>query len=260
MSAERAPRIRWRQLPAAELRAPFQPRAGQPDFQRHIDGYRRLSAKAREHLAGELDLRYGEGPLQALDAYRGRPGKLPVLLFFHGGYWRSLDKHDVAFALEALVDEGALAVSVNYDLCPAASLDRVVAQAREAAVFVWREAARLGGDRERMFRRSSAGGHLAMMCLNTDWSRSGLPAEPFKGAVALSGVFELEPVLHISVNDDVRLDGAMARRNSPLLHPPRGRMPLLLAAGEEEPEGWIAQGRLHAACRAQGNAAEFWPW
>ena len=98
-----------------------------------------------------------------------------------------------------------------------------------------------------------------MMCLNADWSRSGLPAEPFKGAVALSGVFELEPVLHISVNDDVRLDGAMARRNSPLLHPPRWRMPLLLAAGEEEPAGWIAQSAdFHAACRAQGNAAEFW--
>ena len=261
MSAERAARnSSWRRLPAAELERHFNPRVAVCGFQRHIDDYRRLSAKAREHLAGELDLRYGEGPLQTLDAYRGRPGALPVLLFFHGGYWRSLDKHDVAFALEALVDEGALAVNVNYDLCPAVSLDRVVAQAREAAAFVWREAGRLGGDRERMFLAGhSAGGHLAMMCLNTDWSRSGLPAEPFKGAVALSGVFELEPVLHISVNDDVRMDGAMARRNSPLLHPPQGRLPLLLAVGEDETPGWIAQSAdFHAACRAQGNPAEFW--
>jgi arylformamidase len=254
-----ARRTSWRQMPAAELERQFNPRASLPDFQRHIDDYRRLSAAARPRLAGQLDLRYGEGPLQTLDVYGARPGKLPTVIFFHGGYWRSLDKHDVAFALEALVGAGARAVNVNYDLCPAVTLDRVVAEAREAVAFVWREAERLGADRERLYLAGhSAGGHLAMMCLNTDWTQGGLPAEPFKGALALSGVFELEPVLHISVNDDVRLDAAMARRNSPLLHPPRWKLPLLLAAGEEEPEGWIQQSAdFHAACRAQGNAAEF---
>lgn len=251
----------WRTLQGAELEQHFNPRAAVTDFQAWLDDYRRLSdAAAARFPDSRTDLRYGPGPLQTLDVHRARDGELPTLIFFHGGYWRGLDKRDTTFALEPVVAAGALAINVNYDLCPAVTLDRVVEQARAAVAWVWQHAGELGADRERMFVAGhSAGAHLAAMCLGHDWGRNGLPANPVQGITAISGVYELEPVLHTTVNAEIRLDLGMARRNSPTLHPPGTRVPVLIAVGDAETEGWIAQSiDFHAACRAAGTAADLW--
>jgi len=64
----------------------------------------------------------------------------------------------------------------------------------------------------------SAGGHLASCLAATDWNvlASDAPADLVPAAYAISGVFDLTPLIGISVNDDLRLNESEARRVSPL--------------------------------------------
>ncbi len=100
---------------------------------------------------------------------------------------------------------------------------------------------------------SSAGGHLAAMALAHDWAADGLPADLIKGATVITGVLDLEPVLHISVNREVRLDPEAAWRLSPIHHPPVRPTPVVVAVGGAESEAWIKQSKDYAcACRTAG--------
>ncbi len=250
----------WRGRSAAELETHFNPRAalGGEAALAEIARYAELSAEARKTLAGEYDLRYGAGAKQTLDAHRPAQAGAPILLFIHGGFWRALDKSDHSFIAPAFVAAGACFVNLNYDLCPAVTLDDVVREAREGLAWVWRNAARLGGDPDRLFVAGhSAGAHLSALLLAQDWTAEGLPADAIKGAGCLSGIYETAVVRRISVNDDVRLDEATAARCDALSRPPRGRPAMLVTVGCDEPEGWRAQtGAYAAACRASGLAPE----
>lgn len=250
----------WRGRSPEELERHFNPRAalGQDAAMAEIARYAELSAEARKNLSGEYDLRYGSGPKQTLDAHRPAKADAPILLFIHGGYWRALDKSDHSFLAPAFVKAGACFVNLNYDLCPAVTLDDIVRETREGLVWVWRNAARLGGDPNRLVVAGhSAGAHLAALLLAHDWSQDGLPADAIKGAACLSGVYEPAVVRRISVNADVRLDEATAARCDAVSRPPRGRPAMLITVGADEPEGWIAQTEAYAAaCRGRGLAPE----
>jgi arylformamidase len=250
----------WRGRSAAELEAHFNPRAalGDEAAMAELARYAELSTVVRKTLPGEYDLRYGAAEQQTLDLHRPAQAGAPILLFIHGGFWRRLDKSDHSFLAPAFVAAGACFVNLNYDLCPAVTLDDVVREAREGLAWVWRNAARLGGDPDRLYVAGhSAGAHLCALLLAEDWTAHGLPADAVKGAGCLSGIYETAAVRRISVNDDVRLDEAMAARCDALSRPPRGRPAMLISVGGDEPEGWRAQTEAYAAaCRAAGLAPE----
>ncbi|HEY6197261.1 MAG TPA: alpha/beta hydrolase, partial [Candidatus Binatia bacterium] len=104
----------------------------------------------------------------------------------------------------------------------------------------------------------SAGGHLVAMALANDWQKEGLPRDIIKGATAITGVYDLDAVLHIAVNQEIRLTPEAARENSPLLHPPRPGAPLIVAVGGAEPEGWRRQSQdFFNLCRERGIDCQF---
>ena len=244
---------------AERLEAQYNPRVAVADFERYLDDFAALSRAARGRLEGTLDVAYGASALQTLDVFPAAGEAPPINLFIHGGYWRGLDKSDHSYLAEPLVAAGATTVVLNYDLCPSVSVDDIVGQVRAGVAWVWRHGAELGGDPERLYLSGhSAGGHLAVMAMAHDWAaREGLPADLIKGVTAVSGVYDLAPVLDISVNEEIGLTPEMARRNSPLLAPPRPACPLLLAIGERETPAWIAQSvDFAAACRTHGVDVE----
>ena len=71
-------------------------------------------------------------------------------------------------------------------------------------------------------------------------------------------MFDCEPVLDITVNEEVRLEPEAARRLSPLRNPPRRALPLLIAVGGAEPRLWIGMSEDYAAlCRKNGIDCEY---
>lgn len=219
----------------------------------------KLGEAATAVLTGvRWDVRYGDGPLQTLDVFPAADPNAPIHLYFHGGYWRAYDKANYRYIPGMLVPKGATTVLANYDLCPSVTLDELVAQAIAAVAFVHRNGRDLGGDPERLFiSGSSAGGHLVAMILAHDYAGDGLPRDIVKGALSITGVHRLEPVLRVPPNDDIRLDAAMARRNTTLDKPPAVRCPTIVAVGGDEPDEWIRMSvDYDTMLREQGQPGE----
>jgi arylformamidase len=249
----------YKQYDRQQLDAQYNLRARHPDFQHYFDWWERESGRVRKALQCRTDLAYGPSPGQKLDAFPARKPGSPLQAFFHGGYWQGLDKGLFSYPAEPLLAAGAAYVSVNYDLAPAVSLDQIVAQCRAAVEWCHDNAAGLNADPERLFVSGhSAGGHLTLMLVLGEWAPpEGEPRQRIKGACAISGVFDLEPIRLCYLNDVLKLDADSARRNSPLYHLGRRGPPLLAAVGRGETEEFRRQnGMLATAWRARGLHCE----
>ena len=249
----------WRNMPLEEIEREFNPRVASRNVDERLAAYAAASTESRARLACTLDVRYGPGEKETLDIFPADAPNAPVHLFIHGGYWRAMDKSDYSFIADAFQPAGATTVVINYDLCPTVTLDTIVEQSNRSIAWTWRNIAQYGGDPERLYvSGNSAGGHLTAMALAHDWEAEGLPADIVKGAAPITGVMDCEPVLDITVNEEVRLDPEAARRLSPLRNPPRRALPLLVAVGGAEPRLWIEMSEDYAAlCRKHGIDCEY---
>ena len=253
----------YRNLSPEALELEFNPRTVARNLDERLAASAAAAAETRARLDCKLDVRYGPGENETLDIFPA-PGSgsgpgAPVQLFIHGGYWRAMDKSDYSFIADVFQPAGATTVVINYDLCPTVTLDTIVEQSNRSIAWTWRNIADYGGDPDRLYvSGNSAGGHLTAMALAHDWEAEGLPADIIKGAVPITGVMDCEPVLDITVNEEVRLEPEAARRLSPLRHPPRRALPLLVAVGGAEPRLWIGMSEDYAAlCRAHGIECEY---
>jgi len=219
-------------------------RAAFPDHPQWFARWAVDSGAARARLETRLDVRYGGGPKQTMDLFPAANAR-GTLMFIHGGYWRALDKSDHSFVAPPFVARGIGVAVINYDLCPQVDIGRIVEECREAVVWLRREGPRYGLVAEPLVVSGhSAGGHLAAMLVATDWRARGSPADAIRGAAAISGVFDLEPLVNVSFNVDLGLDAAHAYLVSPIHLTPRVATPLVIAAGKEETSEFIRQSWL----------------
>lgn len=229
-------------MPAMDLEAEYNNRARVPDHPAVIAGWERDAAAWRAACPrAELDLAYGPGPRERLDLLLPQAAEAPLAIFFHGGYWKALDRRFASHCARGLNLRGVAVAVPSYDLCPAVEIADILEQARAACAFLWR----LRG-RRMLAMGHSAGGHLAAMLLATDWAARGLPAGLVHAALPVSGVFELEPLLGTSIAEGLRLTPERARALSPRLLPAPGR-PIHCAVGGAESAEFLRQSREMAA-------------
>lgn len=228
-------------------------RARVPDHAAVMARWAQASALARSGAAAaQIDVRYGPGAGETLDifpaAQPNAASPAPVLVFIHGGYWRGLDKADHSFIAPSFNADGATVVVPNYALCPAVSIEHITLQLAAAVAWVWRHAAGFGGDPTRIaLAGHSAGGHLVAMLLCCRWKEvaEDLPAQPVTGALALSGLYDLEPLRHTPMlQPDLRLTPTSVARLSPAFFPrPKGAK-LYAAVGLDESDEFLRQNML----------------
>ncbi len=220
-------------------------RAAVPDHPAWLERFAARSQEVIATLAPRRDMRYGRGPQETLDLYLPSGTPRGVLVFVHGGYWRSLDKRDHAFVAPPFVTQGLAVAVVNYDLCPAVSIARIVEQVNRAVARLAGDGARLGLPRVPLVVAGhSAGGHLAAMALATPAAGFGMSEHPVHAAVSLSGVHDLAPMLHFSYRADFGLDAAGADALSPVRCAPQSAAPLVLAVGADETSEFLRQADL----------------
>ncbi|MCW0234687.1 MAG: alpha/beta hydrolase fold domain-containing protein [Ferrovibrio sp.] len=199
------------------------------------------SARARAELPHHADLAYGPHPREILDLFTlATPGR-PLLVFIHGGYWQAMSKGEASQIANGFVRDGLANVALlNYPIGPEAGMDQIVASIRRAILWLWHRAGDYGFDRRRIHVSGhSAGGHLAVMALLTDWPAldAAAPADLIKGAFSISGLYDLRPIRQCYLNDKLGMDDAVAERNSPLLLLPASTAamaPLVCAVGGAE--------------------------
>lgn len=242
-----------------EIDAVYNPAATAADSESAIQGWFRRSEAAAATLPCRLGVKYGPTREEYVDVFPAGSGS-PVHVFVHGGYWRRFSARDHAFVARPLVEAGVTAVIPNYALCPRVSLDEIVRQTRAAIAWAFAHARDFGADPDRLtLSGHSAGGHLVAMALLTDWEGDyDLPASIIKGAVAISGLFDLGFLPWSYVQPKVQASWDQVARLSPLFHLPEQAPPLVVAVGERETSEFRRQSRdFHAAWVAKGLPGSF---
>lgn len=200
----------------------------------------------------ELGLFYGVTPRQTVDLFFPKAGQeAPLAMFIHGGWWRSLDPSLFSHLARGPNEHGVAVAVVGYDLCPNVFIADIIEQIRRACAFLWQ---RLG--RRMLVVGHSAGGHLAGAMVATDWPSlyPKVPADLVPAGYSVSGVFDLTPLVGLSVNADLRLDAASARAVSPAFWPiVPGRIFDALVGGLESSE-FKRQSKLIAESWGQAGA------
>jgi len=228
-----------------EYEAEYDNRARVPE---HVDifaRWQRAAADYRAKAAAEegcaLGMSYGPSARQTIDLFFPESsGTTPLALFVHGGYWRSLEPAMFSHMAHGLNTHGIAVAIVGYDLCPQVSIADIIAQIRQACLHLWRRF----GQRIMVFGHS-AGGHLAACMVATGWKSldPAAPADLVPAAYAISGVFDLSPLVHISMNQELKLDEAEARRVSPLDWPIAKDRIFDAVAGSLESSEFLRQSR-----------------
>ena len=223
-------------------------RALVPDHADYFARWADLSATARRSQRCTLDIAFGPSRGEQLDVFPAPEKGAPVLVFIHGGYWRSLDKADHSFLAPAFVSEGACVFVPNYELCPAVTIPQIALQSAQALAWVYRNAAQFGGDPTRIsVIGHSAGGHLAAMLLACRWPQVGrdLPADLVKNAMSISGLYELDSVMQTPfLKDSLRLRPEQVLQASPAWFPAPVRGTLYAVAGADESDEFLRQNAL----------------
>jgi arylformamidase len=219
-----------------------------PDNEKYSARWEQASAQARASMTCRLDLRYGDSPGETIDIFPARKGDGTCLMFIHGGYWRARYKQDFSFLAPAWVGAGVSLAVVNYDLCPAVTVEEIVRQMLRASRWLWLHAADYGMDEERLYVTGhSAGGHLTALMMAALWPAfdARLPRDLYKGGLAISGIYDLRPMVQVDwLNGDLRLDEAAAIKASPLFLPPATRAPVMTCVGGAESSEFKRQNAL----------------
>lgn len=212
--------------------------------------------KARDTLSCILDVGYGPTLEETLDIFPSRKPGAPVMVFFHGGYWRANQARNFHGVALGPVAAGFTVVVVNYALCPHVTLDEIVRQSRASLIWVRRNIHHYNGDAERVWVTGhSAGGHLTAMSLLTPWKRDyGINDNWLAGGLSISGLFELEPLRFSYLQPLIQLDEGLVQRNSPVRNVTSRSMPLSLTYGGLEQATFAAQSeRMAERWQAVGN-------
>jgi len=227
-----------------------------PDIAPFLKAYAEESARCRAELACHIGVPYGDLPVERLDIFPSRSASpAPVFVFIHGGYWRLLDASDSSFMARTLTEAGACVVAINYGLAPVTPMAEIIRQCRAALAWIAGNIDRYGGDPDRLHvSGSSAGGHLAAMCLAPGWEAGmGLNPAAIGSASILSGLLDLEPVQLSNCNDWLNLTPETARQASPILHLPDRVLPMVVAYAPNETEEFKRQSEVYAAaCASRG--------
>jgi arylformamidase len=211
----------YRGMDRAALDAAYNNGAAVGDSPKIVAGWEARSARLRAAHPEGMDLRYGPDERNRIDYFAARRDG-PVLAFIHGGYWQNRAKELFAFVAEGPLAWGINVALIGYTLAPQKRLDGIVAEIRAALGWLQQSIPVLGGNPKKLFVSGwSAGGHLTAMAMDHPAAAGGL---------AISGIYDLEPMRLSYINDKLRLDEDEARRNSP---GPTAK-PLFIAYGADE--------------------------
>jgi arylformamidase len=246
-------------MTAIDHEAEYNNRLRIAEFPAIVARWQATSATDRQAAGAELDQPYGDGERQRYDLFHARERTAPLVVYIHGGYWQLGERQMFAFLAPAFNAAGLDLAIPSYPLCPAVSILQIIEELRRCLAAIWTKT-----NKHPVVIGHSAGGHLTAAMLATDWRQvpgvpSDLPADLVRAGCAISGVFELAPLIPTTMNRAMRLDPETARAASPLFWPPPPKDRTLVAAvGDGETLAFHQQSRtLVAAWARAGVTAEY---
>jgi arylformamidase len=224
----------------------------------------RIAARTKtalEVLGPPERVAYGAAEIEKVDIYRTNRANAPVMIFIHGGAWRSGRSATFALYAEVFVKAGAHFVIVDFNnvIETNGDLFPMVDQCRRAVAWVYRNAASFGGNPAEIYLCGrSSGSHLGGCVVITDWEKQGLPRDILKGAALSSGMYDLKAVRLSKRGNYVKFTDEMEEALSAQRHLDKIHTPLVLAHGTlETPEFQRQTREFAAALQAAGKPVQF---
>ena len=221
-----------------------------PDFQKFLDINENESKRIQESYSCILNQKYGEAALQGLDIFPSEANNAPILIFFHGGYWRGLDKASYRFIAEPFLKKDMTVCVVNYRLIPAVNMQQLLEDINTAIHWIQKNAVNYNADPNQIILSGhSAGGHLALMAyLMNESLRPNI-----KAICSLSGIFDLAPIKNSYLNEVLQLDDkevenfSVSNKDLSVI-----KCPVLLSVGGDETDFFIEESKkLYAQNRSK---------
>ncbi len=237
-------------MSTVDFEAEYNNRARVPAYASIAERWDKASAEFRSKAPADLDIAYGSGERQRYDLFHAasrkaaltgtatRGDSAPLAVFIHGGYWQRGDRKSYSFVARELTNRGLAVAVPSYTLCPAASVIEIVGEMRLFLKDLWDKTRR-----HPVIVGNSAGGHLTAAMLATDWTKvAGVPADLVRAGYAMSGVYDLAPLIPTSLNPALKLDAATAHAAGPLFWPapPKNRT-FVAAVGADESREFLRQ-------------------
>jgi arylformamidase len=204
-----------------------------PDAGEIFENWKARAAATRAKLKFTADIAYGKHSREVLDFYPAENAS-GCLIFIHGGYWVGFSKIETSWVAKGFVGQGLSVALINYPLCPEVTIADIRNSCARAFVHLWTKVLSEPERKAVVVSGHSAGGHLAAAHLVEDWAAHGLPAKPIAGVVALSGVFDVTPLLQTSLKAELQLTAKQAAAVNLFKQEPKCSAPLVLAVGEKE--------------------------
>nr|XP_020669729.1 kynurenine formamidase isoform X1 [Pogona vitticeps] len=255
---------KWQKMTKEELETQYSPSRWSPRLdkdaviQAHVQMLTGGTRDAQAATQTLLNVPYGMDEGEKLDVYLPtvHTETFPLVLYIHGGYWQFLSKDVSGFAALPLVSHGIALAAVGYNVAPKGRLEEMVRQVRHSVAFAVQQYTGISGV---YLLGHSAGAHLAAMVLSTDWAEFGVVPN-IKGAFLVSGIYDLEPLLHTPENDVLHMSREVAEQNSPLrrvskLEGRRACQILIGIAQHDSPEFRRQSQEYFEALRAAGWSA-----
>lgn len=199
------------------MEAQYNNRSAVPGFADYLADWSHRSENYRDRTTGHLNLNYGESARETLDIFPATKTLAPIHIFIHGGYWQALSKNSFSFVAEHINQQGECAIIVNYDLCPSVTVAEIISQIQKATRWILSNGDKFGGDiRHIQVTGHSAGAHLLAKLVTTNWAEEGFTHPPFHRLNALSGLFDLQPLVPTSINQALQLTAQTSKQVSPL--------------------------------------------
>ena len=195
--------------------------------------WKALSLATQKRLKHVSDIPYGPHPREVMDFYPAENAS-GCVIFIHGGYWLEFSKFETSFVAEGFVGQGLSVALLNYPLCPEVKIGDIRASCAKAFVQLYSKMLNATERKAVVVTGHSAGAYLAAAYLVEDWAARGLPENPIKGVVSLSGLFDVTPLMQTSLNRGLRIDGLQARALNLIAASPLVKTKLALAVGERE--------------------------
>ena len=213
-----------------------------PDEDAVLTNWQVRAKATRAQIKFQHDIAYGTRPREILDFFPAKNAK-GVLIFIHGGYWRGLSKIETSWVAEGFVELGISVALINYPLCPEVSIGDIRVSVQKTFVHLYRNVLNNAERAGIVVCGHSAGGYLAAFHLAADWTSFGLPQNPLAGVIAISGIYDVAPLMQTSMNADIRITLESALALNLMTTEIKSQAPFTLVVGGDEPSEFHIQAK-----------------
>ncbi|WP_416040468.1 alpha/beta hydrolase [Acinetobacter lactucae] len=175
---------------------------------------------------------YDKFPTHKIDFYKAENKNAPLMIFIHGGAWKSGRAKEYAYIANPFIANNINVAIIDFDDVIKVGLNGMIEQIRNSIKWIYINSAKLSINKNKIYIVGhSSGAHLGGVLLTTNWEKQNMPKDIIKGAVLISGMYDMKPVRLSARASYVKFDDKTEDEMSTIRYADSINSPILLSYG-----------------------------